>query len=198
MLEEWLSELKGKRVRLWMAQRGDRKRLLQMAQDNARERLASRRKFQEDRADTLERLQMLSLPRFPKRIAGIDISNLQGRHAVGSVVAFTDGKPDKNRYRRYRVRGPAQPDDPAMMAEIVERWLNEEPEIVEGVDLVVLDGGKGQLNRIQSCSGKNPWTCVCRSLPWPRKPKRMWLRRKGRLRQDLYSGRKNPHPEPHA
>jgi excinuclease ABC subunit C len=149
LLEEWLSELKGRRVHILAAQRGDRRHLLDLARENARERLLSRRKWQEGSAETLERLQsVLHLPRLPRLMACVDISNLQGRYAVGSMVVFQDGKPDKSRYRRYRVREQAEPDDPAMMAEIVTRFLDEEAQIAAHLDLLVLDGGKGQLNRI--------------------------------------------------
>ena len=150
LLEEWLCELKGKRVHILAPQRGDRRHLLQLARENARERLLSRRKWQEDRAETLERLQAIfHLPRLPHAMACVDISNLQGRHAVGSMVVFRDGKPDKASYRRYRVRQQDEPDDPAMMAEIVARFLDEEAELAAGLDLLIVDGGKGQLNRIQ-------------------------------------------------
>jgi excinuclease ABC subunit C len=144
-----LSDLKGKRVRIWSAQRGDRKKLLDLAEENAREKLASRRRWKEDSAAILEELRtVLRLPRLPKRIAAVDISNIQGRHAVGSVVVFNDGKPDKASYRRYRVREKTEPDDPAMMAEVVGRFFDDEPDIAGSLDLLVLDGGKGQLSRI--------------------------------------------------
>ncbi len=150
LLEDWLCELKGKRVHILAPQRGDRRHLLHLARENARERLLSRRKWQEGRAETLERLQAIfHLPRLPHAMACVDISNLQGRHAVGSMVVFRGGKPDKASYRRYRVRQQDEPDDPAMMAEIVARFLDEEAELAAGLDLLIVDGGKGQLNRIQ-------------------------------------------------
>jgi excinuclease ABC subunit C len=160
LLEEWLSELKGRRVRIWAAQRGDRKHLLDLARENAREQLRNRRRLGEDSQGTLLGLQqVLQLPTIPKRIAGVDVSNLQGRFAVGSIVSFTDGKPDKSGYRRYRIQGVAQPDDPAMMAEAVERFLSEETALVEQLDLLVLDGGKGQLNRIHHLLQQDPQAC---------------------------------------
>lgn len=149
LLEEWLGELRGKRVRILTAQRGERRHLLSLAQENARERLLTRRRWQEGSEETLERLQkILHLSRLPRAMACIDISNLQGRHAVGSVVIFRNGKPDKASYRRYRIRERTEPDDPAMMAEIVNRFLNDEEELAAGLDLMIVDGGKGQLNRI--------------------------------------------------
>ncbi len=149
VLQEWLAELKGRRVRLWAVQRGERRRLLQLAEDNARERHASRRKLIQKHLSLLENLgRILKITRPPLRMACVDISNIQGQHAVGAVVVFTHGEPDKSSYRHYRVKSMSEPDDPAMMAEVVERLLDEEPELVSGLDLLVVDGGKGQLNRI--------------------------------------------------
>lgn len=148
-LEEWLTEVKGKKVQIRPAQRGDRRSLLDLAQRNAEERFRSRRKWQENDQRMLEQLQqVLKLPKVPRRMACVDISNLQGRHAVGAVVIFTDGQADRPLYRRYRVEGKEKPDDPAMMAEIMERFFGEEPELASSLDLLVVDGGKGQLNRI--------------------------------------------------
>ncbi|MGV8074234.1 MAG: excinuclease ABC subunit UvrC [Syntrophobacteraceae bacterium] len=149
VLEEWLTELKGRRVRVWPARRGERRHLLELAASNARQRFLSRRKWQA-RADALiEGLQrVLKLPRPPVRMACVDISNIQGRHAVGALVVFMDGRPEKSSYRHYRIESKHEPDDPAMMAEVVERLLTKEPELGESLDLLVLDGGKGQLGRI--------------------------------------------------
>lgn len=150
VLEEWLSESKGKRVRLWAAKRGERRELLEIAEKNARERFASRRKWQKRDGNMIENLQrILKLPRPPLRMACVDISNMQGRHAVGSVVVFAGGTPEKDSYRRYRIHGKTEPDDPAMMAEVVERLLKNDAPLAESLDLLVLDGGKSQLNRIR-------------------------------------------------
>jgi excinuclease ABC subunit C len=148
ILSEWLSELKGRRVRVWAAKRGDRKHLLDMAEANAREGLMSRRHRQKRDAALLEALKnLLRLPRTPERIACVDISNIQGHHAVGAVVVFDHGRPDKNSYRRYRIRLKSEPDDPAMMAEVIGR-LFENEQLCSSLDLLLLDGGKGQLNTI--------------------------------------------------
>jgi len=149
-LEEWLTEKRGKKVRVWPVQRGERTKLLELARRNAEERCRSLRKTEKDDLRLLEQLQKtLKLPRLPLRMACVDISNLQGRHAVGAVVVFTNGQPDPPRYRRYKVRGKDEPDDPAMMAEVVQRFLEEEGELAAELDLLVVDGGKGQLNRIR-------------------------------------------------
>ena len=149
VLSEWLSERKGKRVRIWAVKRGDRKHLLDMAQANARERFISRRRGQRRDTALIDSLQrLLKLPRTPARIACVDISNIQGLHAVGAVVVFEHGRPDKNSYRRYRIRLKSEPDDPAMMAEVIGRLIENDRELCAGLDLLLLDGGKGQLNRI--------------------------------------------------
>ncbi len=149
VLSEWLSEMKGKHVRVWAAKRGDRKHLLDMAQANAREGLISRRRWQRRDTALIDSLQrILTLPRTPARIACVDISNIQGQHAVGAVVVFEHGRPDKNSYRRYRIRLKSEPDDPAMMAEAVGRLIENDRELSSSLDLLLLDGGKGQLNRI--------------------------------------------------
>lgn len=149
VLEDWLSEMKGKRVRIWPVKRGDRKRLLDLAARNARERLQCRRRSEKRDRSLIEGLQrVLRLPRIPARIGCVDISNLQGQYAVGALVVFSDGQPDKESYRRYRISSKQEPDDPAMMAEVVERLIEHERELAETLDLLMLDGGKGQLNRI--------------------------------------------------
>jgi excinuclease ABC subunit C len=149
VLSEWLSEKQGKRVRIWPVKRGDRKHLLDMAQANARERFISRRRWQERDTALIDSLQrLLRLPRKPTRMACVDISNIQGQHAVGAVVVFEGGRPDKDSYRRYRIRLKSEPDDPAMMAEVVGRLIENDPQLSASLDLLLLDGGKGQLNRI--------------------------------------------------
>lgn len=151
LLEEWLSESRGKQVRIWAAKRGERKHLLQLAQHNARERFVSRRRWQQKDLKLLEQLQrLLKLPVLPLRMACVDISNIQGMHATGSLVVFDQARPDKTSYRHYRIESKSEPDDPAMMAEVVTRLLRDDPELASSLDLLMLDGGKGQLNRIHA------------------------------------------------
>lgn len=149
LLAEWLSESRGKQVRIWAAKRGERKHLLELARNNARERFISRRRRQQKDLKLLEQLQqLLKLPVLPLRMACVDISNIQGMHATGSLVVFDQARPDKSSYRHYRIESKSEPDDPAMMAEVVTRLLRDDPELAAGLDLLMLDGGKGQLNRI--------------------------------------------------
>lgn len=146
-LEEWLSERKQQRVTIHRPQRGDKLRLVELARENASQGFRQRQDASAQRQRMCAELaRSLHLKRFPHRIECFDISNFQGRMAVGSQVTFIDGEPDKNEYRRYRIKTVHQSDDFAMMAEVLERRFARAKE--EGVipDLIVIDGGKGQLN----------------------------------------------------
>ncbi len=148
LLEELLSERKGRRVRLVRPQRGDKLELVQLALRNAQAALAEQQAREQSGQTLLEELrQKLGMPELPHRIECYDISTLQGRHSVGSGVAFLDGKPDKPRYRRYRIRDIAGQDDFAMLQEVFSRRFAPERVAQWGLpDLVVVDGGVGQLN----------------------------------------------------
>jgi excinuclease ABC subunit C len=144
VIAEWLAEKNNKKVMLTVPSIGTKKSLLDMARENAKSIWEAARKKEERTADVLRMLQeKLSLTRFPRRLECYDISNISGQHAVGSMVVFQDGEPDKNSYRRYKIRTLTDPDDYAMMRELLSRRFDgmENPP-----DLIVVDGGKGQLN----------------------------------------------------
>jgi excinuclease ABC subunit C len=147
LLAEWLSDLKGKRVTIRAPRRGDGRHLVAMAGHNAATYLLRRRSQQAgDPERASKRLQeLLGLAAPPRRLEGADISNIQGRFAVGSLVAFYDGHPDKSGYRRYRIKTLDEPNDPAMMAEVVRRRFTDPKDSQVFPDLLVVDGGKGQL-----------------------------------------------------
>lgn len=144
---EYLGERKGRRVEVLRPQRGDRVRLLEMARENAvqsfRERQDGERQY-ERTSDELRR--KLHLRNAPKRIECVDISTFQGGTAVGSVVAFDEGQADKNGYRRFRVKTVRGQDDFAMMFEVLRRRLTRAQREQQFPDLLVVDGGRGQLN----------------------------------------------------
>ncbi len=144
---EYLGERKGRRVEILRPQRGDRVRLLEMARENAeqsfRERQDGERQY-ERISDELRR--KLHLRNAPKRIECVDISTFQGGMAVGSLVAFDEGQPDKSCYRRFRIKTVAGQDDFAMMFEVLRRRFTRAARDGEYPDLLVVDGGKGQLN----------------------------------------------------
>src|SRR5207302_1202581 len=146
-LEAWLSDRKGERVRLHVPERGEKARLLEMARENARHNFEERQRTQKNAFENLQRLQTrLRLPRLPRRIECFDISTFQGQLTVGSQVVFTDGEPDKSGYRLFKVRGEAAGDDFASMFQVLTRRLTRGIEQQDLPDLLVVDGGKGQLN----------------------------------------------------
>ncbi|MGA2554026.1 MAG: excinuclease ABC subunit UvrC, partial [Smithella sp.] len=141
---EWLTERKHKKVALTIPSIGTKNALLDMANANASNLWEASHKKEEQKAAALQILQeKLLLSKLPRRIECYDISNIGGKHAVGSMVVFQEGEPDKNSYRRYRIRALSEPDDYGMMCEILSRRFSHGENLP---DLVVVDGGKGQLN----------------------------------------------------
>ena len=159
-LSEFLSEERGSRVEVRPAQRGEKRRLQELAQQNAELALehdtAQTERKRLRRIEALEELrESLNLESLPLRIECFDISNIQGHEIVGSMVVFQDGIPKKAHYRKFAVRGLDGQDDFAAMAEVVSRRFarlrtGTEDEYDEGFatapNLVVIDGGKGQLS----------------------------------------------------
>lgn len=153
-ISQLLSRRRGSPVRIVVPRRGQKKQLIEMAMENAQEHLrsllesesAERRRGEEAIADLKN---VLRLPTLPRRIEAYDISNVQGRTAVGSMVVFEDGHPKRDGYRRFRVRLESGPNDYEMMREVLSRRLKA---AVSGnvkfqhlPDLVLVDGGAGQL-----------------------------------------------------
>ncbi len=126
-VEEWLSSLRGTKVRLVVPQRGEKRRLLRLACENAEHFLARyrfRTRYDEERLNRalLELESALALPGPPLRIECYDISTLHGRHSVGSMVVFEGGRAEPSRYRRFKVRlDTGEADDVAMMREVLSR-----------------------------------------------------------------------------
>ncbi len=142
----YLSELKGKSVAVFRPQRGDKVRLCEMAAENARQSFVARRNTEDQRSKMVEELQRrLALRSAPKRIECFDISNFQGRQIVGSMVVFDEAEPDKSRYRRYRVKSVPGQDDFASLYEVLRRRYSRALVENDFPDLLVIDGGKGQL-----------------------------------------------------
>jgi excinuclease ABC subunit C len=147
--EEYLRENKGKRVGIFSPQRGDKKELVEMARQNARQSFSERHDQEKARETMLQELRLkLRLRNYPQRIECFDISMLHGAHAVGSMVTFVNGEPDKSRYRHYRIRSidaSSGGDDFGMMLEVLKRRFTRGQSEEDLPDLVVVDGGKGQL-----------------------------------------------------
>ncbi|MBE3116057.1 excinuclease ABC subunit UvrC, partial [Candidatus Bathyarchaeota archaeon] len=144
VVTEWLTEKKEKKVVLTIPSHGTKKALLDMAVANARSLWETGQKKEEQKLTALHILQeRLSLEKLPQRIECYDISNISGKHAVGSMVVFQEGEPDKSNYRRFRIKTVSEADDYAMMCEVLARRFAHGENLP---DLVVVDGGKGQLN----------------------------------------------------
>jgi excinuclease ABC subunit C len=144
--EEYLSERRGKRVAMLVPQRGDKLRLVEMAHANAKQGFAERRASAEEGARQVAELQQrLGLRVPPRRIECVDIATFQGGETVGALVAAVDGKPFKDGYRRFRIRSVEGTDDFASVAEVMRRRFSEGPKRDPMPDLLVIDGGLGQL-----------------------------------------------------
>lgn len=154
-LQQWLSDKRGGSVRIQVPQRGSKKQLVDIVAQNARQgleqlkikQLASPKALSTALAEIKE---ALNLPHSPERIEGYDISDIQGAAAVGSMVVFEKGKPKSAHYRRFRIKSVSGADDYAMLAEVLKRRFKR-AEAATGSwaikpDLVLIDGGKGQLN----------------------------------------------------
>ncbi len=146
-LADFISEGKEKRVELFFPKRGKKKQLLDIATENANNAFAERQSAGRNISLMLERLEKkLNLSHVPQRIECCDISTFQARASVGSVVCFVDGLADKSEYRRYKIKSSEAVDDFAMMYEVLTRHLKRAMERGVLPDLLMVDGGKGQLN----------------------------------------------------
>ncbi len=165
LIGDWLAQRRGGPMQLLIPQRGEKRRLVAMATDNARESLEMERvKWLADAGKTraaLEELtEELNLPQPPRRIECYDVSNIGGTSAVGSMVVFVDGNPRPAEYRRFRIKTVEGANDFAMLAEVLRRRFkrvsaetvrtSEQSAGGDGwaalPDLVIVDGGKGQVS----------------------------------------------------
>ena len=161
LLESWLSKKTGKTVNIVVPERGEQEHLVTMCRNNASERLAQslgRHMGQTAGLDELARLLGLTNP--PKYIESYDISNTAGEENVAGMVVFKDGKPFKQDYKRFKIKSFFGQDDFRSMAEVIERRFNEYKSAeTEGgfgrlPDLILLDGGKGQLSAVMAVMKK--------------------------------------------
>ncbi|MCX8045186.1 MAG: excinuclease ABC subunit UvrC [Desulfobacterota bacterium] len=143
---QWLREKKGAPVALVCPQRGFRKTLLAMAAENAQLFVQHQQDVTRSRAAQLDEIyRRLKLPKLPERIACVDISTIGGTAAAGAVVVFHNAEPDTGSYRRYHIASVHQQDDYAMMHEVLTRFLSRTQKENTLPDLMIVDGGKGQL-----------------------------------------------------
>ena len=154
VLSEWLAQQRGSRVKLQVPQRGAKKKLVDTAAENAAQGLrfaqAKEMKAEVIKSGLQELKNRLHLPKLPRRIECYDVSNIQGTLAVGSMVVLGKGWPKPAHYRRFRIKTVAGADDYAMIQETLrrrfKRGLTGEGTWAIVPDLVLIDGGKGQLN----------------------------------------------------
>ncbi len=154
-IEDWLTSKRGGRVRIQIPQRGNRKQLLSIVAENARQGLEQLRIRQLAAPQAIETAlaeiqKELHLPSLPLRLEGYDISNIQGKIAVGSMVVFEKGRPKPAQYRRFRIKTITSADDYAMLYEVLIRRFKHLTDAsgawAAQPNLVLIDGGKGQLN----------------------------------------------------
>ncbi len=161
MLAEFLTVAKGRKVSIDMPQRQAKAELIEMVERNAQYELARTQRFADRNYQAMQDLaEFADLPGPPKRIEGYDISHIQGSDAVASQVVFIDGLPAKQHYRTYKIKNPTvtsgHSDDFASMAEVIRRRFRryaEDPSKqrvgdADWPDLVMIDGGKGQLSAV--------------------------------------------------
>jgi excinuclease ABC subunit C len=152
IIEKWLSQRIDGTVKIIVPKQGDKKKQIDMCLKNARylleELKLQRMKSKEQTPYILKSLQRdLKLKNIPKRIECFDISNIQGTDPVASMVCFINGKPKKSEYRKFKIQSKHSPDDFAMMREVVERrYTRLIKENKPFPELIVVDGGKGQLS----------------------------------------------------
>ena len=176
LIEEWLTERRGRRVKLAVPQRQQKAELIELVERNAAYELArAQRSAEQHQLATEDLAHLLELPAAPRRIEGFDISHIQGSDAVASQVVFIDGLPAKQHYRKYRIQSSSirsgHSDDFMAMAEIMRRrfrrWAQAKAEgadlaqlrraadtalhtggLNDWPDVVMIDGGKGQLTAV--------------------------------------------------
>jgi excinuclease ABC subunit C len=146
VIKKWLEKKANTKIKIYVPKRGEKKHLIDLATKNATLSLATQ--TTEEEVKILTSLQnCLKLPKLPMRIEAFDISCLAGKEAVGSLIVFVSAKPKKSEYRRFKIKGHDLHDDVGMLKEVVnrryKRVLNEKKPLP---DLILVDGGKQQLN----------------------------------------------------
>jgi len=145
-LAEWLTERRGRKVRVLVPQRGERMRLVELANRNAKEVWQERGSRDEARRSVLHEIkQQLHLQRLPQRMECFDVSTIQGQATVASMAVVLDGEPAPAEYRHYLVKTVVGSDDYAALQEVLQRRLQRGRQEENLPDLMLIDGGKGQL-----------------------------------------------------
>lgn len=163
ILEKWLSRQKGKKVEIIKPQKGENLKIVEMCKNNAAEKIAQSISRTNKEAYALESLaKILSLNDFPEYIESYDISNTSGSENVAGMVVFYNGRPLKSGYKRFKIKTFSGQDDYGSMREVISRRINEykkslkeknenqeEKGFAKLPDLILLDGGKGQVSAVK-------------------------------------------------
>jgi len=156
VLEDWLTAINQKKVRILYPRRGEKTQLVKMAAHNAQNSLKDLTVSNDAAIDISVRLQKrLRMDKMPERIECFDNSNISGTEPVAGMVVFENGKPNKSLYRKYKIKTVNKQDDYAYMAEILTRRYGKGEKSKPYPDLLVVDGGKGHLNIAVSIIKKN-------------------------------------------
>ena len=147
VIESWLSERKGQKVHICVPKKGEKEKLVELAQKNAKMVLdQDKERIRREEGRTIGAMKeiagLLNLPEI-SRVEAYDISNISGFQTVGSMVVFEKGKPKRSDYRKFRIRGVQGADDYASMEEMLTRRLSHYETYP---DLIMMDGGRGQVN----------------------------------------------------
>ena len=150
LLEEWLTEVKGGKVKICEPKKGERFDLVKMAVHNAKNELNNIIASIVSSADLLNRLQKrLGMDKAPKKIECFDNSNISGKNPVSAMVVFENGKPLKASYRKYKIKTVEEHNDYAYMAEVIRRRFGKNEESKPYPDLLMIDGGKGHVRIVR-------------------------------------------------
>ena len=166
VIENWLQSKKGAKVHIQVPCRGGKRQLVKIVAENAQQGLEQLKIKQLAAPAALEAAlaeikRELHLPRLPSRMEGYDISNIRGTAAVGSMVVFEQGKPEPSHYRRFKIKTVSGVDDYAMLHEVLKRRFKRSSDASATnswailPDLILVDGGKGQLNAALSAIGES-------------------------------------------
>ncbi|GAG30770.1 unnamed protein product, partial [marine sediment metagenome] len=166
VIENWLQSKKGAKVHIQVPCRGGKRQLVKIVAENAQQGLEQLKIKQLAAPAALEAAlaeikRELHLPRLPSRMEGYDISNIRGTAAVGSMVVFEQGKPKPSHYRRFKIKTVLGADDYAMLHEVLKRRFKRSSDASATnswailPDLILVDGGKGQLNAALSAIGES-------------------------------------------
>ena len=163
VIESWLSERKGQKVHIYVPKKGEKEKLVELAQKNAKMVLdQDKERIRREEGRTIGAMKeiagLLNLPEI-SRVEAYDISNISGFQTVGSMVVFEKGKPKRSDYRKFRIRGVQGADDYASMEEMLTRRLSHYETYP---DLIMMDGGRGQVNialKVMDAVGVNVPVC---------------------------------------